>query len=153
MQEMKFVLNQNSKKTEIAESRKLCTRKQTCTYLRTGCNTVQLIKCVWFGKEKCHVHKYSQCHPIQTSQYCHAEKCCQYIKKVGKSLVVKNCKVGNEVCKTQKCACPYKRCECPSTVSYVCAGGRTYQNACVAKCAGATSVVSGKCAKVCPPKN
>jgi len=102
-------------------------------------------------KKKCAVKKYTECHDVQTSAYCFAQKCCKYIKKVDQPVKVVSCLVGKETCSVQKCACPHKRCECPSKVSYVCAGGKTYQNECVAKCAGASNIILGKCAKVCPP--
>jgi len=140
------------KKCSWVGSGSLCKKKQCCLWRWT--RDEQLVKiensCVWGSKEVCETTVFTKCFHEVTRLGCKRRKCCKYEKK-GKEIKIKTCTEGPEFCELVPCGCPKKTCDCETKVKVVCGDGKTYQNECVAQCAGAIKIVEGRCPPIVPP--
>jgi hypothetical protein len=103
------------------------------------------------GVKECTPVIVEKCFKAQSRVGCTVNKCCKYEKKDGIVTLIK-CVDGKEECKLVPCTCPLKSCQCSQDVVPVCADNKTYQNECVARCAGSTTIIKGRCA-VAPPSD
>jgi len=110
------------------------------------------------GVKQCTPVIIDKCYSKVTRVGCTVQKCCKYERK-GDIVSLIKCVDGQETCTGTgtsgsggsngsglvPCSCPLKSCQCSSDVAIVCADGKNYQNECVAKCAGAVEILTGRC--------
>jgi hypothetical protein len=124
-------------------TRPSCTQLVCCTYLYHHKYVIKT-SCRKKGPEKCKPIRFTKCSIQKLSPNCKAKKCCIY-EKNGNVIKQISCKTGEKRCSCSR-NCPKKRCDCPvEDNKIVCGDGKNYQNACLAKCSGASNVTIGKC--------